>query len=96
MDFNEPGLDMEEVVLTGTLWGAHTSAFRIRGEEGITQGIFRGDIAVIDRTAAPRAHDLVLWHDGRRLKLSRPTHVPQGVAVQGTVTAVIRHYHEDL
>lgn len=69
-----------------------TFIFRIRGEEGITQGIFDGDIAVVDRAANIRPSDYVLWHDGERFKLSRPSRVAEGATTWGVITAVIHQY----
>lgn len=41
-----------------------TYLFRIRGEHWAEQGIFDGDIAIIDRALQPHAQDLVLtWQD---------------------------------
>lgn len=69
-----------------------TFMFRIRGERGIMQGIFDGDIAIVDRMATPQTNDLVLWHDGQHFNLSRPSKVPDGGSRWGTVTAVVRQY----
>lgn len=69
-----------------------TFVFRIRGDQGVTQGIFDGDIALVDRLEAPRSSSLVLWHDGRRFQLSRPARMAAGGTAWGTVTAVIHQY----
>ncbi len=69
-----------------------TFMFRIRGEEGITQGIFDGDIAVVDRAASARTNDFVLWHDDQGFRFSRPGRVAPGGAVWGVITAVIHQY----
>jgi len=71
-----------------------TFMFRIRGEQGITQGIFDGDIALVDRALEPQAHDLVLWHDGQRFNLSRSRHITGGSTVWGVITAVVHQYRE--
>ncbi len=71
-----------------------TFLFRIRGHQGITQGILHGDIAVVDHGTAPRSQDLVLWHDGTRFKLSRPTRIADQAQVWGTITAVIHQYRD--
>ena len=69
-----------------------TFMFRIRGEEGSTQGIFDGDLAVVDRGINPRPTDFVLWHDGEHFKLSRPARVSEGATTWGVITAVVRQY----
>ena len=72
-----------------------TFLFRIRGEQGITQGIFDGDIALVDRALTPRPQDLVLWHDGQQFNLSRPARIASDSAVWGVITAVIHRYRGD-
>lgn len=85
------GLDLNQLLVRNP---SSTFLFRVRGEQGIMQGIFDGDIAIVDRIAAPRGQDLVLWHDGEQFNLSRPTRVATHAAVWGTVTAVIHPYRE--
>ncbi len=69
-----------------------TFVFRVRGEEGITQGIFDGDIAVVDRATDPRPQDFVLWHDGEHFKLSRPSRMTESATQWGVITAIIHQY----
>ena len=69
-----------------------TFMFRIRGQEGITQGIFDGDLAVVDRAMSPRPQDFVLWHDGQRFKLSRPSRIAENGITWGVITAVVHQY----
>jgi len=72
-----------------------TFLFRIRGEQGITQGIFDGDIALVDRALTPRPHDLVLWHNGQQFNLSRPVRLQADSTVWGVITAVIHQYRKE-
>jgi len=83
------GLDLNQLLIQTP---SSTFIFRIRGEEGITQGIFDGDIAVVDRAANPRPADYVLWHDGERFKLSRPSRMAEGAIQWGVITAIIHQY----
>ena len=83
------GLDLNQLLVDRP---SSTFIFRIRGEEGITQGIFDGDIAVVDRAAAARTNDFVLWHDGERFKMSRPSRIADGASTWGVITAVIHQY----
>jgi hypothetical protein len=83
------GLDLNELLVQRP---SSTFIFRIRGEEGITQGIFDGDIAVVDRAAIPRSMDYILWHDGVRFKFSRQSHIAAGATQWGVITAVIHQY----
>lgn len=85
------GLDLNQLLI---LHPSSTFLFRIRGEQGIMQGIFDGDIAVVDRLAIPHSSALVLWHDGQRFNLSRPSRMQPGGNVWGTVTAVVHQYQE--
>jgi len=85
------GLDLNQLLVKNP---SSTFMFRVRGEEGITQGIFNGDLAIVDRIAPPRPQDLVLWHDGAQFNLSRPTRLDDSAVVWGTVTAVIHQYRE--
>jgi DNA polymerase V len=86
------GLDLNQLLVRNP---SSTFMFRVRGEEGITQGIFDGDLAIVDRIVPARPQDLVLWHDGNRFNLSRPTRLDGSATVWGTVTAVIHQYRED-
>ena len=83
------GLDLNRLLITHP---TSTFMFRIRGDQGITQGMFDGDIAVVDRLAAARAGDLVLWHNGQQFAVSRSGRIAQGAATWGVVTAVIHPY----
>ncbi len=83
------GLDFNQLLISHP---TSTFIFRVRGEEGITQGIFDGDLAVVDRAANPRSQDYVLWHDGQNFKLSRPSRINEGATQWGVITAVIHQY----
>jgi hypothetical protein len=86
------GLDLNQLLVKNP---SSTFLFRVRGEQGIMQGIFDGDIAIVDRLATPREQDLVLWHNGQYFNLSRPTRIAADSTVWGTITAVIHQYRED-
>jgi hypothetical protein len=86
------GLDLNQLLIARP---SSTFMFRIRDEEGITQGIFDGDIAVVDRAATVRSSDFVLWHDGKDFKLSRPSRVQEGGTTWGVITAVIHQYRQN-
>lgn len=88
-DRHHRDLDLNQLLMPRP---ASTFLFRIRGEEGTTQGIFDGDIAIVDRAAIARTGDLVLWHDGTHFMLSRPSRVASEATTWGVVTAVIHQY----
>lgn len=49
-----------------------TYFFRLRGHQWEEQGIFDGDIAIIDKALTPHAQDLVVWwQDGGEFYLTR-------------------------
>lgn len=83
------GLDLNQLLIRHP---SSTFLFRIRGDQGITQGIFDGDIAIVDRLAVPHASTLVLWHDGQRFNLSHSGRIRPDSSLWGTVTAVIHQY----
>lgn len=72
-----------------------TYLFRISGHLWADQGIYDGDVAVVDRALVPRTADLVLTWEEDNFKLSRynpgPTGTPQPWAV---VTAVIHSFND--
>lgn len=70
-----------------------TYLFRISGHRWSDQGIFDGDIAVIDRSLPRRPGDLaVLWQDDSFI-ICRGSQVETPEAVWGIVTAIIHRYH---
>ncbi|HEY8999282.1 MAG TPA: S24 family peptidase [Candidatus Saccharimonadales bacterium] len=68
--------------------------FRIRGNKWKTQGIFDGDIAVIDRALAPRKGDRVVWwHEAHgEFAISLFENVPHEANVWGVVTSTIHQF----
>lgn len=82
-------LDLNQLLVRNT---TSTFMFRIRGDQGVTAGIFDGDIAVVDRAANAQVNDYVLWHDGEQFKLSRQTRIAEGSTMWGVITAVIHQY----
>lgn len=83
------GLDLNQLLIQHP---ASTFLFRIRGEQGTSRGIFDGDIALIDRAAALRPSDLVLWHNGQGFRLSTARHIDADGSLWGIVTAIIHPY----
>ncbi len=65
---------------------------RIHGDEWQEQGIFDGDIAIVDRALEPKKHDLVVWVKDETLAISQKAVVPDDAALWGVVTAVIHQY----
>jgi DNA polymerase V len=69
-----------------------TYLFRIAGQQYSDQGIYDGDIAVIERAGQPRAGDFViLWSDSH-FALRRRRELTPPETAWGTVTAIIHQY----
>ncbi len=82
------GLDLNQLLIRHT---TSTYLFRVRGNEWESQGIFDGDIAVIDRALDPRKNDVVLWwHDAEgQFAISHYKAMPTGASCWGVVTSTI-------
>ena len=65
-----------------------TYVFRIVGSNWEGQGIFAGDLALIDRALSPRPDDLALTWEAEHFVLTRFDKLP-GIDPWGIVTAII-------
>ncbi len=63
--------------------------FRIHGHHWTEQGIFDGDIAIIDRALRPSAQDIVLSWQDENFELGRYNNVIHKQTVWGVVSATI-------
>lgn len=74
-----------------------TYLFRVRGHEWQEQGIFDGDVAVVDRALDPRKNDIVLWwqEQGEEFAISAYQRMPQQATVWGVITSVIHRFRKD-
>ena len=68
-----------------------TFYMRIAGDSGVEEGIYSGDIAVIDRALAPKKSDLVIWWDDAFM-ISRAGKLPPKVIPWGVITYIIHEY----
>jgi hypothetical protein len=69
-----------------------TYLFRISGHNWADQGVFDGDIAVVDRALQPQQADLVIsWQDSG-FSICRRHQLGQGDEALGVVTAIIHQY----
>jgi hypothetical protein len=86
-------LDLNQLIVRRA---SSTYLFRIAGHQWSDQGIYDGDIAVIDRSIAARPVDLVLvWQTSGFALLRRSQLIPSD-ALWGVVTATIHKYRGDL
>jgi len=70
-----------------------TYFFRIRGHNWQAQGVFDGDIAVIDRALAPHERDLVVgWQTDGEFALSLFSRTARQ-NIWGTITAIIHPFN---
>jgi SOS-response transcriptional repressor LexA len=66
--------------------------FRVRGHAFETQGIFDGDLALVDKALTPRTHDLVINWQGQEFSIVPFAEFKDEAAPWGVVTAVIHEY----
>ena len=71
---------------------ASTFFMRIRGNNWEYQGIFDGDVAVIDRVLEARNTDLVIWWQGQSFAIGKPAKAPEETEVWGVVTTIIHRF----
>lgn len=69
-----------------------TYLFRISGHHWADQGIFDGDIAIVDRAIDPRPSDLVIsWHESG-FSITRRRQLDPSDEALGVVTSMIHQY----
>lgn len=69
-----------------------TYLMRIEGDDWQAQGIFSGDIAIIDRALTPRHNDLIVWASDADFAISPRHKLPQDGQAWGVVTSVIHSF----
>ena len=69
-----------------------TFIFRIKGHAWVDQGIYDGDIAVIDRALTPRSGDLLMTVDGDEFRLFKHYRLEANTEVWGVVTSIIHQF----
>ncbi len=66
-----------------------TYCMRIAGHAWEEQGIFDGDIAVIDRAISAHPQDLALWWQDESFVIGKQAKMPSRSTIWGVVTAII-------
>jgi SOS-response transcriptional repressor LexA len=66
--------------------------FQVSGQAGISDGVFDGDIAVIDRALTAQPTDLVIIWQSSGFSLSRQGQLSLDDEPLGVVTAIIHQY----
>ncbi len=91
--FPNPATDnlLEDLSLQQLLIKHPVSTFflRVRGSEWEGQGIFDGDIAIVDRALTARKSDLVIWWQGDNFVISKQAKKPDDCPAWGVVTSII-------
>lgn len=79
-------LDLNQLLISHP---SSTFLFRIRGEHWAAQGVFDGDIAIIDRALQPRASDLVLTWQDENFEIHQYRNLKINHYIWGVVSATI-------
>jgi DNA polymerase V len=82
-------LDLNQLIVQHP---SSTYLFRIAGHNWSDQGIFDGDIAVIDRGAIEGPNDLVVIWQNNDFKIARSKHLSPEEKPWGKVSAVIHQF----
>lgn len=82
-------LDLNRLLIRSTV---STFLFRIQGHTWADQGIYDGDIAIIDRAMTPRANDLVISLESNDFRLSRLAQCLPDDEPWGIVTSIIHQF----
>jgi len=89
VDGSLEGLRLEQLLIKHP---ASTFFWRIQGEQWEDQGIFDGDIAIVDRALTPRNKDLVVWPDEESFCISKVKTAPKDKEVWGVITTIIHQF----
>lgn len=90
-DSSLQGIDLNQLLIKHT---TSTYIMRIAGNEWNKQGIFAGDMLLVDRALAPRGNDPAVWVKDGHFALSPKHKIPEYAEVWGSVTATIHQYRE--
>jgi DNA polymerase V len=83
-------LDLNQLLIRHPI---STFYFRITGHGSEEQGIYEGDLAIIDRSVAPRSTDLVMTWQEDSFAIKRFKHSAQ-IEPWGVVISVIHRYNQ--
>lgn len=79
-------LDLNQLLIKNS---ASTFFLRISGGDWTSQGVFSGDLVIVDRAISPRLNDLVVWLNKDEFTISPAHKAPKSSPVWGVVTATI-------
>jgi DNA polymerase V len=94
--FPNPASDSPPLRLDLTSWlikqPASVYFMRIAGDAWREQGIFTGDLVLVDRSLRPRRADLTIWWEGDSFQLGHGQTAPAGTPIWGVVTHTIHQF----
>lgn len=73
---------------------ASTFFMQVAGNDWAGQGIFAGDLAIIDRALQPKPNDPVAWVRDDEFAISPHHKLPEGAVTWGVVTSVVHRYRD--
>lgn len=82
-------LDLQQLLIKHPV---STFFMQIDGDEWVEQGIYDGDIVLIDRALTPKKPDYVVWWEAESFVISKSTEVPTDIVVWGVVSSVIHRF----
>lgn len=69
-----------------------TFFMRIDSNEWSRYGVYKEDIAIVDKALSPKPLDLVIWWSGGDFAMSKFHKLPLDSVVWGVVTSIIHQY----
>lgn len=88
-DTNIVPLDLTKLLVKHPL---STFFMRIDTNEWERYGIFKDDLAIIDKSLSPKPIDLVIWWSESSFTLSKLHKLPMDTMIWGVVTAIVHRY----
>ena len=73
---------------------AATFLMRLDSNEWNEQGMFSGDIIIIDRALNPKKTDRVIWWEGSSFTIGTLAQLPKGIPMWGVVTSVVHQFRK--
>lgn len=88
-DVSLQALDLNQLLIQNPV---STFMMRIAGNDFRGQGIFHGDLVIIDRAMNPKQNDLVAWLNSDEFAISPRHRLSEEALVWGVVTSVIHEF----
>lgn len=92
-DSNKMTLSLNQLLVQNP---SSTFFFRLHGSGWKEQGVFDGDIAVIDRASQPNSEDLIIIWQDQGFTVSRFKNAPINITNFGVITSIIHEYRKGI